>query len=167
MPTRYALELEGLKGAVSNETFKEPTQRQEAKKTVKKLFEERYQGGKNRWFFTPLRVRPALAHLGCFSRLSSAIPWSYSFERRVGIVLLIEAAHHGFSSIEGNWDALPRLQHCIPPLIVDFILMWSCRHAPCPRARVLDSSRGPGGPKFESLPRAQALSLTLALCTQS
>lgn len=57
-PTRYALELEGLKGTVSAETFKEPTQREDAKKTIKKLFEERYVSGKNRWFFTALRVRP-------------------------------------------------------------------------------------------------------------
>lgn len=55
MPTRYALELEGLKGAVSNDTFKEPTQREDAKKVVKKLLEERYLAGKNRWLFTPLR----------------------------------------------------------------------------------------------------------------
>lgn len=55
MPTRYALELEGLKGVLTNDTFKEPSKREDAKKTVKKLFEERYQGGKNRWFFTPLR----------------------------------------------------------------------------------------------------------------
>ncbi|PPJ59484.1 hypothetical protein CBER1_02441 [Cercospora berteroae] len=55
MPTRYTLELEGLKGAVTNETFTEVTQREEAKKTVKKALEERYSSGKNRWFFTPLR----------------------------------------------------------------------------------------------------------------
>ncbi|KAL1953857.1 hypothetical protein VTO42DRAFT_2081 [Malbranchea cinnamomea] len=55
MPTRYTLELEGLKNVVSNETFKEVSQREEAKKTVKKALEERYQSGKNRWFFTPLR----------------------------------------------------------------------------------------------------------------
>ena len=55
MPTRYNLELEGLKGAVSNDTFKETSQREEAKKTVKKTLEERYTSGKNRWFFTPLR----------------------------------------------------------------------------------------------------------------
>lgn len=55
-PTRYALELEGLKGVASNDTFKEVSQREAAKKEVKKLFEERYQSGKNRWFFTPLRV---------------------------------------------------------------------------------------------------------------
>ncbi|KAE8222347.1 hypothetical protein CF319_g4427 [Tilletia indica] len=55
MPTRYALELEGLKGAVSTETFKEPSQREDAKKVIKKLLEERYASGKNRWFFQPLR----------------------------------------------------------------------------------------------------------------
>ena len=55
MPTRYTLELEGLKGVVSNETFKEVSQREDAKKNVKKALEERYQSGKNRWFFTPLR----------------------------------------------------------------------------------------------------------------
>lgn len=54
MPTRYTLELEGLKGVVSADTFKEPSQREEAKKTVKKTLEDRYTSGKNRWFFTPL-----------------------------------------------------------------------------------------------------------------
>jgi ribosomal protein L14E/L6E/L27E len=56
MPTRYTLELEGLKGTLSNDTFKEVSQREEAKKTVKKTLEERYLSGKNRWFFTPLRM---------------------------------------------------------------------------------------------------------------
>ncbi|KAL5478569.1 RPL27B [Sanghuangporus weigelae] len=55
-PTRYTLELEGLKGVVSAETFKEPSQREDAKKTIKKLFEERYTSGKNKWFFQALRV---------------------------------------------------------------------------------------------------------------
>jgi large subunit ribosomal protein L27e len=54
MPTRYTLELEGLKGVITNDTFKEVSQREEAKKTVKKALEERYISGKNRWFFTPL-----------------------------------------------------------------------------------------------------------------
>ncbi|KAH7910900.1 60s ribosomal protein l27 [Hygrophoropsis aurantiaca] len=54
-PTRYALELESLKGAVASETFKEPSQREDARKNIKKLFEERYQGGKNKWFFQALR----------------------------------------------------------------------------------------------------------------
>ena len=55
MPTRYTMELEGLKGVVTNDTFKEVSQREDAKKTVKKALEERYTSGKNRWFFTPLR----------------------------------------------------------------------------------------------------------------
>jgi large subunit ribosomal protein L27e len=55
-PTRYALELEGLKGIIGSDTFKQPSQREDAKKTIKKLFEERYTAGKNRWFFTALRV---------------------------------------------------------------------------------------------------------------
>ena len=54
MPTRYTLELEGLKGSVSNDTFKEVSQREDAKKNIKKILEERYTSGKNRWFFTPL-----------------------------------------------------------------------------------------------------------------
>ncbi|KAL8784036.1 MAG: hypothetical protein Q9213_004225 [Squamulea squamosa] len=58
MPTRYTLELEGLKNVITNDTFKEPSQREEAKKTVKKSLEERYTTGKNRWFFTPLRECP-------------------------------------------------------------------------------------------------------------
>lgn len=55
MPTRYTLELEGLKNIISHDTFKEVSQREEAKKNVKKALEERYTSGKNRWFFTPLR----------------------------------------------------------------------------------------------------------------
>ena len=56
MPTRYTLELEGLKGVVTADTFKEVSQREDAKKTVKKALEERYTSGKNRWFFTPLSM---------------------------------------------------------------------------------------------------------------
>ena len=66
MPTRYTLELEGLKGSISADTFKEVSQREDAKKTVKKVLEERYTSGKNRWFFTPLRefspTNPSLSH---------------------------------------------------------------------------------------------------------
>jgi large subunit ribosomal protein L27e len=64
MPTRYTLELEGLKGAVNTDTFKEVSQREDSKKTVKKALEDRYTSGKNRWFFTPLRMsRP----FSCYS----------------------------------------------------------------------------------------------------
>ncbi|GAA6006511.1 uncharacterized protein JCM10292_003798 [Rhodotorula paludigena] len=55
LPTRYALELESLKGVVAPETFKEVSSREDSKKQVKKIFEERYLSGKNRWFFSPLR----------------------------------------------------------------------------------------------------------------
>ncbi|KAF9434080.1 60S ribosomal protein L27A [Entomortierella beljakovae] len=55
MPTRYGLELETLKSVLTVDSFKEPSQREEAKKAIKKLFEERYNSGKNKWFFTKLR----------------------------------------------------------------------------------------------------------------
>ncbi|KAF8421444.1 ribosomal L27e protein family-domain-containing protein [Tirmania nivea] len=55
MPTRYTLELETLKNIISLDTFKEPSQREDAKKTIKKALEDRYTSGKNRWFFQQLR----------------------------------------------------------------------------------------------------------------
>ncbi|KAI0278685.1 ribosomal L27e protein family-domain-containing protein [Russula aff. rugulosa BPL654] len=54
-PTRYSVELEGLKGILSAESFKEVSQREDSKKQVKKLLEERYSSGKNKWFFQSLR----------------------------------------------------------------------------------------------------------------
>lgn len=72
MPTRYTLELEGLKGVVSSETFKEVSQREEAKKTIKKALEDRYTSGKNRWFFTALRMfRQRISPLKVFANLGS------------------------------------------------------------------------------------------------
>ena len=71
MPTRYTLELEGLKGVVSQDTFKEVSQREDAKKTIKKALEDRYTSGKNRWFFTPLRAFTRLpSHLPIYSLLT-------------------------------------------------------------------------------------------------
>jgi len=55
MPTRYALELENLKGILSAETFREPSQREDVKKAVKKSFQDKFQTGKHSWFFTALR----------------------------------------------------------------------------------------------------------------
>ncbi|KAI9222399.1 putative 60S large subunit ribosomal protein L27 [Blastocladiella britannica] len=55
MPTRYTLELEGTKSLLTAETFKEPSQRKTAKKTIRKIFEDKYKAGKNKWFFTKLR----------------------------------------------------------------------------------------------------------------
>ena len=55
LPTRYTLDVEAFKSVVSTETFEQPSQREEAKKVVKKAFEERHQAGKNQWFFSKLR----------------------------------------------------------------------------------------------------------------
>ncbi|VVT48817.1 60S ribosomal protein eL27 [Magnusiomyces paraingens] len=56
MPTRYTFELDNLKTVISEETFDEgASQREEAKTTIKKAFEEKHQAGKNTWFFTQLR----------------------------------------------------------------------------------------------------------------
>jgi len=63
MPTRYTLEMENLKGVITNDTFKEPSQRKEAKKTVKKSFEEKYASGKNKWFFTRMSTSSFRMHI--------------------------------------------------------------------------------------------------------
>jgi len=70
MPTRYTLELEGLKGVVTADTFKEVSQREDAKKTVKKALEERYTSGKNRWFFTPLSTLQSKFEKGIWLELT-------------------------------------------------------------------------------------------------
>merc|ERR1712153_250804 len=62
MPTRYALEVE-LKSVVTtdivNGSQANPTARQNARKEVKKLLEDKYNSslktGKNKWFFQKLR----------------------------------------------------------------------------------------------------------------
>jgi len=55
MPTRYGLDVE-LKNAVTTEgVYGEKADREKVRKSVKKLFEDRYKAGKNRWFFTKLR----------------------------------------------------------------------------------------------------------------
>ena len=54
MPTRYSFDVEPIKSTVTVDSLAEPSQREDAKKAVKKVFEERYQAGKNKWFFTKL-----------------------------------------------------------------------------------------------------------------
>jgi len=55
MPTRYGLDID-LKNIVTPEAvYGEKANRKTVRGKVKKLFEERYQSGKNRWFFTKLR----------------------------------------------------------------------------------------------------------------
>ena len=46
--------VESFKSVVTSESLEEPSQREEAKKVVKKALEEKHQAGKNKWFFTKL-----------------------------------------------------------------------------------------------------------------
>jgi len=55
MPTRYGLDID-LKNAVTAEAvYGEAQNRKPVKRAVKKLFEDRYKAGKNKWFFSKLR----------------------------------------------------------------------------------------------------------------
>ncbi|KNC84658.1 60S ribosomal protein L27 [Sphaeroforma arctica JP610] len=54
MPTRYTLDV-ALDGVVSKEIVKDAAQRSAARKNVRKVLEERYKTGKNKWFFEKLR----------------------------------------------------------------------------------------------------------------
>lgn len=83
-PTRYALEMDGLKNIVDGKTVSTApsadetitvdekrvsardqllTSRQTTKKNLKKVFEDRYTSGKNQWFFRALRVRSSTFHM--------------------------------------------------------------------------------------------------------
>lgn len=55
MATRYSIDID-LKQIVTLETLKDVAARKDARKQVKTLFQERYNTGKNRWFFQKLRV---------------------------------------------------------------------------------------------------------------
>eukprot|EP00128_Syssomonas_multiformis_P004086 Colp12_sorted_trinity150504_noHs@20190 len=55
MPTRYAVEIDAVKTVVNKEVLKDQTQKLKARKELKKLFEDRYKTGKNKWFFQKLR----------------------------------------------------------------------------------------------------------------
>lgn len=63
MPTRYTLDLsDTVKSSVDVAAFsspganaERPEARAESRTIVKKEFQQRYNAGKNKWFFTPLR----------------------------------------------------------------------------------------------------------------
>lgn len=103
-PTRYALELEGLKGVVGSETFKEVSQREDSKKQIKKLLEDRYTSGKNKWFFQALRVRfPSVLSVLVAFRCTNALVLQYSSDLsgffHLSAVLLAKPLHvHHMSS---------------------------------------------------------------------
>lgn len=50
----YSLDAD-LKTVVSVDSFKDKAQRVETRKKVRAIFEEKYNGGKNKWFFEKLR----------------------------------------------------------------------------------------------------------------
>ena len=54
MPTRYTLDVD-RKGVVAPDTLENSSKKVEAKKEAKKLLEEKFKSGKNRWFFSKLR----------------------------------------------------------------------------------------------------------------
>ena len=54
MSTRYSLDVD-LKAVVTVDNVKDVTQRADAKKKVRDMFEEKYKAGKNKWFFEKLR----------------------------------------------------------------------------------------------------------------
>lgn len=54
MPTRYTLEVD-LKTVVTSDVVDNASKKVEAKKEAKKLLEEKFKSGKNRWFFSKLR----------------------------------------------------------------------------------------------------------------
>ncbi|GAN07104.1 40S ribosomal protein S2 [Mucor ambiguus] len=87
MPTRYGLELEQIKGTVSAETFKEPTQREDSKKVIKKLFEERYQTVLEPTEKDVALMLAAKCHLGTMNVSKRMKP--YVFSRRADGIQII------------------------------------------------------------------------------
>lgn len=62
MPTRYTLDIDAVKGKVDVAAFSSPganadrpEARKESRVAIKTEFQQRYNAGKNKWFFTPLR----------------------------------------------------------------------------------------------------------------
>lgn len=55
LPTRYSLDIENFKSEISLQTLEDPTHKENAKKAVKRSFEEKYQAGQNKWFFQKIR----------------------------------------------------------------------------------------------------------------
>lgn len=54
MPTRYTLDVD-VKGVVGPDSLESTAARKEAGKAAKKLLEDKFKTGKNRWFFSKLK----------------------------------------------------------------------------------------------------------------
>merc|ERR1712117_687930 len=55
MPTRYSVDINFEKAVVNKDAFRDPAQKNKARRDIKAKFEERYKTGKNKWFFQKLR----------------------------------------------------------------------------------------------------------------
>jgi len=55
MPTRYSMDVDLKSVADAAKTYGDVTKRLKAKASIRKVFQERYTSGKNRWFFQKLR----------------------------------------------------------------------------------------------------------------
>lgn len=55
MPTRYNVDIAIDKLVRGKDAIKDPSKKRKVKFEIKKLLEERYKTGKNRWFFSKLR----------------------------------------------------------------------------------------------------------------
>merc|ERR1739848_794607 len=55
MPTRYSVDINFNKSAVNKDALKDGAKRKRARTDIKLKLEERYQSGKNKWFFQKLR----------------------------------------------------------------------------------------------------------------
>eukprot|EP00293_Proteomonas_sulcata_P020195 CAMPEP_0184312172 /NCGR_PEP_ID=MMETSP1049-20130417/47643_1 /TAXON_ID=77928 /ORGANISM="Proteomonas sulcata, Strain CCMP704" /LENGTH=136 /DNA_ID=CAMNT_0026628113 /DNA_START=19 /DNA_END=429 /DNA_ORIENTATION=+ len=55
MPTRYAVDIDFKPLGITPDVVQNATKRTEARKSLKKVFQERYTQGKNKWFFSKLR----------------------------------------------------------------------------------------------------------------
>merc|ERR1711966_377247 len=55
MPTRYSVEADFKPLGITPEVVANSAKRTEARKQIKKMFQERYAAGKNKWFFSKLR----------------------------------------------------------------------------------------------------------------
>lgn len=54
MPTRYSFDVESFKSSVTSESLTEASQKDAARKVIRKALEEKHQAGKNKWFFQKL-----------------------------------------------------------------------------------------------------------------
>eukprot|EP01080_Neovahlkampfia_damariscottae_P004752 gene4752-8334_t len=55
MPTRYTVDLALTDLKLNAKTLKEPSKKSASTKKVKRVMEEKYLAGKNKWFFTKLK----------------------------------------------------------------------------------------------------------------